>query len=219
VTAASRGLRRDAERNRVRILEAAMDLVAERGLDIGLNDVAHRAGVGVGTVYRRFPDKEHLLEALFVERLGDVVGVAEEAADEPSGWVAVCRWLERSLSLHARNRALRALLLGTPNAEAHVAEVRARLRPIGEGFVGRAQAEGSLRSDVGLNDVIMIDFMLGLMIDRAGRVDADIVRRIFRILLDGLLDHRPQPSRLPGRPPSDKALDRVWALNFRSRRR
>jgi AcrR family transcriptional regulator len=105
----------------VRILAAAKDLVAERGLDIGLNDVAHRAGIGVGTVYRRFPDKEHLLEALVSERLDELVSVFEEAADAPNGWVALCRWMERSLTLHSRDRALRELLLGTPQAERHAA--------------------------------------------------------------------------------------------------
>src|SRR4051794_26930527 len=59
------GLRRDAERNRQRILEAARELFAERGLGVTLNDVAHHAGVGVGTVYRRFPDKELLIDTLF----------------------------------------------------------------------------------------------------------------------------------------------------------
>src|SRR6058998_191476 len=68
VTATDHPLRKDAERNRQRILDAARELFAERGLGVTLNDVAHHAGVGVGTVYRRFPDKEVLIDTLFQEQ-------------------------------------------------------------------------------------------------------------------------------------------------------
>src|SRR6266566_2146364 len=74
-----RPLRRDAERNRQRILRAAAEVFTERGLQATLDDVARRAGVGVGTVYRRFPDKEALVEALFTERLDALAGFAELA--------------------------------------------------------------------------------------------------------------------------------------------
>src|SRR3954462_1928388 len=72
-----RPLRRDAERTRQRILEAAREAFAEGGLAVTLDEIAHRAGVGVGTVYRRFPDKEELIDALFEERMGELVALAE----------------------------------------------------------------------------------------------------------------------------------------------
>mgnify|MGYP000113612433 CR=1 FL=1 len=84
-----RGLRKDAERNRQRIIEAARELFAVRGLEATLNDVAHHANVGVGTVYRRFPDKEALVEALFTELqadaklIGPVVDFARRAENAP----------------------------------------------------------------------------------------------------------------------------------------
>ena len=76
-------LRKDAERNRQRILDAARELFAERGLGVTLNDVAHHAGVGVGTVYRRFPDKELLIDTLFQEQLDEWARIYEEGLDDP----------------------------------------------------------------------------------------------------------------------------------------
>ena len=73
-------LRRDAERNRQRILTAASEVFNERGLDVSLDEIARHAGVGVGTVYRRFRTKEDLIEALFIDRIEPVAALAEEAA-------------------------------------------------------------------------------------------------------------------------------------------
>ena len=78
-----RPLRVDAERNRLRILDAARELFAQRGLGVTLNDIAHHAGVGVGTVYRRFPDKNRLIDDLFEQRLQELVGFIETAAPTP----------------------------------------------------------------------------------------------------------------------------------------
>jgi AcrR family transcriptional regulator len=86
-----RPLRRDAERNRQKILSAAAEVIAERGLDATLDDVARQAGVGVGTVYRRFPGKEALAEALFDERLGTLAAIAEHALADPDPWAGLVR--------------------------------------------------------------------------------------------------------------------------------
>src|ERR1700709_1136769 len=82
----SRPLRKDAAENRERLLTAAAELFAERGLDVTLNDIAHHAGVGVGTAYRRFANKEEVIDALFEQRLQDVVAVAEEALSASDAW-------------------------------------------------------------------------------------------------------------------------------------
>src|SRR5919107_5107373 len=94
----TRPLRADAERNRARILAAASEVFAERGLDVSLDDIAGAAGVGVGTVYRRFPDKDALIDALFEDKIADVERVAREALDVEDPWEgfesfmrAVCR--------------------------------------------------------------------------------------------------------------------------------
>ena len=94
--AEARPLRADAERNRAKILEAAADVFAGAGLEATLHDVAARAGVGVGTVYRRFPHKEALLGALFDDKLREVIEVVERACDEPDSWQALTGLLGRS---------------------------------------------------------------------------------------------------------------------------
>src|SRR5215475_1323676 len=91
---APRPLRRDAERNRQLILRAASEVFTSRGLQASLDDVAQHAGVGVGTVYRRFPDKESLVEALFEERIQAIAALAEKALAEPDSWAAVVGFLE-----------------------------------------------------------------------------------------------------------------------------
>src|SRR5574342_294589 len=85
---AQRPLRADAERNRRRVLSAASDLFAERGLDVSLDEIAAAAGVGVGTVYRRFADKDALIDALFEDKIGDVERLARECLEIEDPWTA-----------------------------------------------------------------------------------------------------------------------------------
>src|SRR5579884_266131 len=92
--ATARPLRADAERNRQRILRAAAEVFTTRGLQTSLDEVARHAGVGVGTVYRRFPDKDALVEALFEERIQQIIGLADAAWNEPDSWSALASFLE-----------------------------------------------------------------------------------------------------------------------------
>src|SRR3954447_9838578 len=91
-----RPLRRDAERNRQRILTAAGELFAQRGLSVTLDDIARHAGVGVGTVYRRFPDKEQLIDALFEQRMEASRKIRTRAMGYSSTWQALVFWIERA---------------------------------------------------------------------------------------------------------------------------
>src|SRR3954454_13168984 len=95
----TRALRRDAALNRERLLAAARELFAEQGLNVTLNDIAHHAGVGVGTAYRRFANKEAVIDALFEEELQKVAGVANEALTDPDAWSGLVTFLERSLHM------------------------------------------------------------------------------------------------------------------------
>src|SRR4030081_3887646 len=101
MTTVERPLRKDAERNRQRILEAARELFTQQGLGVTLNDIAHHAGCGVGTVYRRFPDKEQLIDALFEERVGELVARAEEALSDRDPWLGLIGFLEYGLQQQA----------------------------------------------------------------------------------------------------------------------
>src|SRR5207244_7455255 len=107
-----RPLRRDAERNRQRILDAARVVFAERGLSGSHDDIARQAGVGVGTVYRRFPDKEQLIDALFEARIGEVAEVARAAVGNPDPWEALVGFVIRAQELQSQDRGLKEIVLG-----------------------------------------------------------------------------------------------------------
>src|ERR1700721_2325742 len=100
-----RPLRRDAARNRQRVLKAASEVFTQRGLDVSLDEVARHAGVGVGTVYRRFPTKEHLVEALFVDRIEAVAALAEDAAEAPDPGSGLASFMEQAAEWWAGGRA------------------------------------------------------------------------------------------------------------------
>src|SRR5687768_4994325 len=100
-------LRKDAERNRRRIIEAARELCATRGLDATLNEVAHHANLGVGTVYRRFPTKDALFEAIFQDGMDQLVALAETAADAEDSWEGFAWWVWQMCELTATDRGLR----------------------------------------------------------------------------------------------------------------
>src|SRR4051794_27535899 len=106
----SRTLRRDAALNRERLLAAARELFADRGLDVTLNDIARHAGVGVGTAYRRFANKGEVIEALFEQSLEDIAAVAREALDDPDPWLGLVGFLERSLQMQFGDRGLNQIM-------------------------------------------------------------------------------------------------------------
>src|SRR3954469_17425458 len=109
-------LRKDVVRNRQRILDAAKELFAERGLGVTLHDIAGHAGVGVGTIYRHFPDKTVLIGLLFGEQVERIADLAHQALADPDPWHAVVWFHEQSIELQARDRGLKELMLGMPNA-------------------------------------------------------------------------------------------------------
>jgi AcrR family transcriptional regulator len=197
VSALDRPLRRDASRNRERVLEAARDLFAERGLEVTLDDVAHHAGVGVGTVYRRFPDKEQLIEALFEERLAAVAGLAEQALGTEDAWEGLVGFLEATMGLQAADRGLKEIILGGPHGREHVIAARRRIAPIVARLVARAQKQGALRPDLRVTDMPLLQLMVGAIIDVSRDVEPELWRRFLGLLLDGLRARRDEAHPLP----------------------
>src|SRR3954454_1157098 len=94
-------LRADAERNRQRILDAAGELFARKGLSVGLDEIARHAGLGVGTAYRRFADKDELIEALFEDRLEQIPALAERSARQEDAWAALAAFIEGTVELQS----------------------------------------------------------------------------------------------------------------------
>src|SRR3954466_511115 len=151
-----RPLRRDAERNRQRLLGAAVELFAQRGLDVTLNDVAHHAGVGVGTAYRRWANKEQLIDELFARKLDHVAALGTEALDDPDAWHGLTTFLERSLRMQLEDRGLKELLTDPELGHDQVNRARERIAPLVEAIVDRARASGQLRPEFAATDAIFI---------------------------------------------------------------
>ena len=206
-------LRADAVRNRERTLEAAAEVFAEQGLEATLNDVAHRAGLGVGTVYRRFPNKEALIEALFENKVGEAAAFATEAIGHPTAWDGWVTFLERLLQAQARNKGLRDVLLHGPQGEALAASFRSRMTPLVDELIGRCQAEGSLRPDFVSDDVPMLIAMIGAVADYTRETHPQLWRRYLMLFIDGMAT-----SRLSASPLGDAPNARMVAQVVRRRR-
>ncbi len=192
-----RPLRRDAERNRQRILRAAAEVFTQRGLDATLDDVARQAGVGVGTVYRRFPDKETLVGELFQDRIDAMVAVAEQACAAPDPWQALVSYLEYATASMAGDLGLRQLMMFATYGRDRVAYAREQMRPVVSKLVERAQATGALRADFSATDVPLIAFMLASAGEYAGPVQPDIWQRYLGLVIDGMRASRDGVSELP----------------------
>jgi AcrR family transcriptional regulator len=191
-----RPLRRDAERNRQRILEVARDAFAEDGLAVTLDEIARRAGLGVGTVYRRFPDKEQLIDALFEERIGEMVALAESALRHEDAWDGLVAFLEAATSAHADDRGLKEVALSGAHGLERVARARELMYPLVTRLVTRAQEQGSLRPDLEPTDLPLLQLMLGSLSECTRDVDPEVWRRFLGILTDGLRTRRDGPTPL-----------------------
>jgi AcrR family transcriptional regulator len=196
--ARERPLRRDAERNRLRILQAAREVFADRGLDASLDQIAAHAGVGVGTVYRRFADKDALIDALFEERIDEIAAAAQRALSASDPWEGLVGYLQQANALLARDRGLRQVLR---SRGAHKTErAREKIVPIATELVARAQQAGSLRADLDVFDLAVIDLMVSAIADMTREVSPELWQRALTIIIDGLATTRQTPTPLPGKP-------------------
>ena len=201
-----RRMRADARRNRERLLTAARDALVDQGVDAPLEEIARRAGVGIGTLYRRFPDRQALLRDVALQVLSQVTDEARAAlAEEPDAYRALARYLHRALDL--RIAAVMPVLTeaGPIGRDEEFQRARDDLGRLFESMVTTAQREGLLRPDVGVGDlglmVIRLARPLPLPVDRAA--DDALAHRQLDVMLDGLRAH---PGRDPGRGRADPGL-------------
>jgi len=160
--ATERHLRADARRNRERVLQAADEMLAARGVDASIDEIAARAGVGVGTVYRNFPTKEALLQALLVARLEPVLSAARAAAESDDPGEAFVAFMQRLSDEFASFKPL-AETIAASGIDLHAAkqEVSAELLSAVGALLERAQKAGRVRPDVNLADVSALMAGLG----------------------------------------------------------
>jgi len=180
--------RADARRNYETLLQAARDAFGEDGTGATMDDIAHRAQLGIGTLYRHFPTRQHLLEAVYVDEFEAISRRADDLSSLPP-WDALVAWLREFVRYAATKRALAQEMLTSIDRDAEVFHAsREAITSAGDRLLGRAQAAGVARADAQWAD---IGRLIGGIAAAAGD-DAEQVERLLDIVLDGL---RAQPAR------------------------
>lgn len=182
----TRKLRADAQDNRDRMLVAARELFAERGLDVGMREVARRAEVGPATLYRRFPTRQALVDEAFAVELRACREIVERGVTDPDAWHGLRGVLERLTLLSASNRGFVDAFTATTDVSVTITQHRRRLLGMLEGLARRAKAQGALRADFVVSDLVLV-----LRAGRAvGSIDvadrAAAARRFVSLTVDGL---------------------------------
>lgn len=182
---ASRRPRTDSLRNRERLIGAARDVFAEGGPGASLEAVARRAGVGIGTLYRHFPTRDALFQAVYRHEVDELVALAEALSDDPDPSAALRRWVHANIGVVATKRGMLAALAPTPDGTRMLfANSRAQLVGAVEALMRRAQSGGTLRTDLVAEDVLMA--LYGICYSSDGPDWQARVTRLVDVFIDGL---------------------------------
>jgi len=187
---AARPLRADALRNRGRVLEVAQEVFATEGLAAPIDEIARRAGLGVGTLYRHFPTKEALFEAIVVGRMEQLVEQARAGAGRDDPGEALFEFLSRMSAESAKKKDFLAALAGKGVDLARLAALKQQMKRAVAVLVARSQRAGALRSDVGAGEVLALVMGVVGAAERHGAGPAER-RRLLGVVFDGLRARRP----------------------------
>jgi AcrR family transcriptional regulator len=201
-----RGRQAEAARNDRLVLDAARDVVARHGADAPVSAIAERAGVGMGSLYRRYGSKDDLLRRLCTLAMESTIRAAEKALAEPDPWAGLSAYIAECVS---QGTGTLGALAGAIQTTPEMWAVSKRSRALLERLVARARRAGSLRSDVTALDIAWLIETLG----KSGPAhpateDAVIRQRLTAIAIAGL--RAPAAGRLPGKPPSAGHYERRW---------
>jgi AcrR family transcriptional regulator len=182
----SRPTRKDAVRNRQLLIQSAREVFAVRGLEASMDDVAHHAGLGVGTAYRHFANKHELASAIFETAVDEIVDLADQALGMADPWEGLVTFLEATLNAQTLNRALREILTGIYDdaRDGHNARITAPFAPL----VDRAKAVGAIRPEAEPSDISLIIVMLCTLADASTEQSPFLWRRYLPMMLAGLRD-------------------------------
>src|SRR5215218_1506164 len=199
-TAAERGLRADAERNRERVLRAAREVFAEQGLDASTNEIARRAGVGVATLFRRFPTRDELVGAAFADKMSAYAAAIDDALADTDPWHGFCGFIERVCQMQADDRGFADVITMTfPTANA--------LTELLDG----AKAAGRLREDFAHQDVPLILMANAGVVTATRDAAPEAWRRLIGYLIQSFAAEAAQP--LPDPPTTTQMYRALMRLS------
>ena len=183
---APRVMRADARRNHGRLLAEARSAFAEHGTDTSLEDVARRAGVGIGTLYRHFPNRHALMSAVFEEAVSDLLARSRELLDAPQPCTALVEWLREIVTHAGEYRGLaRALMSASRDEGSHLARCSGPMREAGSALLLRAQESGAVRPDVSIGDLLQLTNAIALAAEETADAPA-LADRLLNLTLGGL---------------------------------
>src|SRR5262245_42740063 len=194
-------LRADAQRNRDAILGAARDVFAEHGLEAPLEEIARRAGVGIGTLYRRFPTRLDLIDAILETTVDQHIEAAERALALPDPWQGLVSYLQASGELQARDRASNDMMSMRLPRAARAEAAKKRVYDLTSQIIARAQQSGQLRADVTQEDLAFLAWANARIMEATHGVAPDAWRRHLALVLDGFRAERANPLPVPAMTP------------------
>jgi AcrR family transcriptional regulator len=190
-TPANRPMRADAQRNYASLLKTARVAVSERGADIVLEDIARSAGVAIGTLYRHFPTRQDLLEAVFLDETNELRAHAEALASAPVPFDALLSWLRLQMDFAAFGRSMGAAVMAAKHAPGtRIYDANKAMHQAGAVLLRRAQAAEQIRGDVHIIDVIRLVYGIAMVNEHAS--DPDGANRMLDLVIAGI---KTQPSR------------------------
>jgi AcrR family transcriptional regulator len=178
-------LRADAARNRAAIVEAARQTFAEHGLDAPLDEIAQKAGTGNATLYRRFPSRGDLIEAVFAERMAEHLAAVEAGLADSDPWRGFASYVQAAAAMQARDRGIADLVTMNVPSAPEVEKLRAQAFDGLVQLVERAQTAGVLRADFTTQDVVLLLMANAGLVERAGAISEHASARLVHLLLDG----------------------------------
>ncbi|KAA0935399.1 MULTISPECIES: TetR/AcrR family transcriptional regulator [Streptomyces] len=180
------GLRADARRNRARLITEARTAFAHKGTDASLEDVAKRAGVGIGTLYRHFPNRQALLSAVFADAVSDLLARARELLDDPHPCTALVTWLRAFITHAGEYRGLaRALMAASHDDGSALARCSGPMREAGSALLVRAQEAGAVRPGVSIGDLLQLTNAIALAAEETPG-DPELADRMLALTVRGL---------------------------------
>jgi AcrR family transcriptional regulator len=207
---AQRSLRADARRNRERVLAAASAAFAAEGFDVGVAEIARRAGVGTGTLFRHFPTKLELEVAVILERKQEMRASVDAALAEPDPWTGFARMMTEAVEMTACDRCIGQAARPELLADERMQALRSEMLAAIEQVLARGREAGVIRPDLAAEDIPVLTGAIGMTMQRYSHAQPDLWRRYLGVVLDGLRAGGAPAPLEPG-PPDQAVLDGMCA--------